>query len=90
MKLGLLPMVFVGYAWSRTAKVTAFSGEKCKHFSRLLLCFTFLCIAMGSSAPGPPRYRNIIPLRRNADPNSAFIIYSCNPEFWGYDIWSWS
>ena len=27
-------MVFVGYAWSRTAKVAAFSGEKGKHFEK--------------------------------------------------------
>ena len=64
-------MVVVGYAWSRTAKVAAFSGEKCIHFGRLLLCFTFLCIAMGSSAPCPPRYRNIIPLRHNADKQTS-------------------
>ena len=59
-------MVVVGYAWSRTAKVAAFSGEKCIHFGRLLLCFTFLCIAMGSSAfvPSPLQKHHPIATQR--------------------------
>ena len=43
---------------------------KMKNFDRLLLCFTFLCTAVGSSDPCPPLHRNIIQGREGGKINS--------------------